>query len=221
MHARPAFVVALTGGIASGKDTVSRCFEAHGIAIYDADWAAREVTQPGTEALKRIINIFGHQVIKTDGQLDRRQMRQHIFANPKARQILEASIHPYIRCWLYQHAQADTGPYCLLAIPLLVECLEHYRWIHRVLLVDVDETAQIKRLMTRDDIDEDLALRMLAAQSSRQQRLDIADDVIHNNGDSEKLNARVATLHTQYLALAHQTRKKTGIPRPYDHEKQP
>lgn len=194
-------VIALTGGIAAGKSTVEQRFRAHGICIYDADQAAREVIEPGTDGLAQIVEAFGHEVIGADDRLDRPAMRQRIFADREARHTLESIVHPRVRLWLQQRALADTGPYCMLAIPLLAEHIGHYRWTDRVLLVDVDEATQIRRLMARDDIDETLARRILANQATREQRLAVADDVIDNSGDPAMLDAQVAALHERYLAL--------------------
>jgi dephospho-CoA kinase len=195
-------VIALTGGIAAGKSTVEQRFVALGVHVYDADQAAREVIEPGTDGLAQIVEAFGHEVIGPDGRLDRPTMRQRIFADREARHTLEAIVHPRVRLWLQQRALADTGPYCLLAIPLLAEHIGHYRWVDRVLVVDVDEATQIRRLIARDGIDEALARRILASQATREQRLAVADDVIDNDGDAAVLDARVAALHAQYLALA-------------------
>jgi dephospho-CoA kinase len=195
-------VIALTGGIAAGKSTVEQRFAALGVHVYDADQAAREVIEPGTDGLAQIVEAFGHEVIGPDGRLDRPMMRQRIFADREARHTLEAIVHPRVRLWLQQRALADTGPYCLLAVPLLAEHIGHYRWVDRVLVVDVDEATQIRRLIARDGIDEALARRILASQATREQRLAVADDVIDNGGDAAALDARVAALHAQYLALA-------------------
>jgi dephospho-CoA kinase len=198
----PRLVIALTGGIAAGKTAVARRFEALGVHVHDADTAAREVIEPGTDGLVAVVEAFGSGVLDSLGRLDRPAMRQRVFADPSARRTLEAIIHPRVRQWLHDRVLADTGPYCLLAIPLLAENIEHYRWVDRVLLVDAPESAQIARLMIRDGIDETLAHRMLAHQASRAGRLALADDVIENSGDEAALDEAVANLHQRYLALA-------------------
>ena len=206
MIERPhAMIIAMTGGVASGKSAVTRRFEAFGVHVHDADVAAREVIEPGTQGLAAVIDAFGANVLDASGRLDRPAMRQRVFANPAARQVLEAIIHPLVRQWLHDRAVADPGPYCLLAIPLLAENIEHYRWVDRVLLVDVPESVQIVRLMKRDSIDESLARRMLAHQASRVERLALADDVIENSGDESLLDQTVTELHQRYLALASAT----------------
>lgn len=202
MAARSPYVVALTGGIASGKSAVTRRFEALGIHVYDADVAAREVVKPGSEGLREIVHAFGHGVLGADGALDRASMRQRVFGDDAARKQLESITHPRVRAWLRHHVQADSGPYCMLAIPLLVENWNHYAWVDRVLVVDVPVAVQLERLIARDGIDAGLAARMIERQAAREHRLAKAHDVVENNGDEAELDAKVARLHQQYLSLA-------------------
>lgn len=197
-----AFVVALTGGVASGKSAVEQRFAALGVGVYDADRAAREVIEPGTDGLEAIVEAFGPDVLDPSGRLDRPAMRQRIFADRDARHVLESIIHPRVRQSLRTYADRDQGSYCMLSIPLLVENLAHYRWVNRVLCVDVPEAIQLDRLILRDGIDPDLARRMLASQAARADRLAIADDVLDNSGPIEGLDTAIATLHARYLALA-------------------
>jgi dephospho-CoA kinase len=196
------FTVALTGGIASGKSAVERCFRALGVNVYDADHAARVVVEPGSHGLAGIVAAFGEDVLNAQGQLDRPAMRQRVFADPTARRTLEAIVHPRIRQWMLEHAQADAGPYAMLAIPLLAENIGHYRWVDRILVVDVPEATQVQRLTARDGIDDTLAARILASQATRASRLALADDVIDNSGAEAALDAQVAALHQKYLDLA-------------------
>ena len=195
-------IIALTGGIAAGKTAVTRRFEALGVHVHDADIAAREVIAPGTPGLTAVVEAFGADVLDGTGKLDRRAMRERVFTDPMARRKLEAIIHPLVRDWLRDRVAAETGPYCLLAIPLLAENLAHYRWIKHVLLVDAPESAQLDRLVLRDGIDETLARRMLAQQASRAERLALADYVIDNSGDEVALDVAVAQLHQRFLALS-------------------
>lgn len=196
------YVVALTGGVASGKSAVSKRFEALGVHVYDADVAAREVVAPREPALAEIEFVFGAGMLQADGSLDRRAMRERVFADPEARRRLEAIIHPRVRAWLRRRVGMDRGPYCMLAIPLLVENRAEYEWVDRVLLVDAPEALQIERLMRRDGVTQEAARSVLAAQSARAQRLAIADDVIVNDGAESALDAQVAALHARYLELA-------------------
>jgi dephospho-CoA kinase len=198
----PAFVIAITGGVAAGKSAVARRFEALGVHVYDADVAARAVVELGTDGLAAVVDAFDSGVLDGSGRLDRPAMRQRVFADPAARLTLEAIVHPRVRQWLHDRVVADTGAYCLLAIPLLAENIGHYRWVDRVLLVDAPESVQLARLVVRDGIDETLARRMLAHQASRAERLALADDVIENSGDEAALDDAVADLHQRYLELA-------------------
>ena len=196
------FVVALTGGVAAGKSAVAERFAALGVGVYDADVAAREVVAPHQAALAEIESVFGREMLDTEGGLDRRAMRERVFADPAARRKLEGIIHPRVREWLRRRVGMDRGPYCILAIPLLAENRTEYDWVDRVLLVDAPEALQVERLMRRDGTTAVAAHQMLTAQASRAQRLAIAHDVIVNDGDEASLDAQVAALHARYLALA-------------------
>lgn len=197
-----ALVVALTGGVAAGKSAVARRFETLGVPVHDADVAAREVIAPGSEGLAEVVAVFSANVLDDHGQLDRAAMRRRVFADPTARRALEAIIHPRARVWLRARALAERAPYCLLAIPLLAENITHYRWVDRVLLVDVAEAVQLARLLSRDGIDEALARRMIEQQASRAERIALADDVIDNSGTEDALDHAVADLHRRYTELA-------------------
>lgn len=195
------FTVALTGGVASGKSTVERLFASRGIEIIDADHVAREVVAAGTAGLADIVEVFGTDVLSADGSLDRRAMRERVFADERARRQLEAIIHPRVREVLRQRASEVHSAYGMLVIPLLVESGD-YAWVNRVLVVDVPREVQRERLLKRDGISRELAEAMLDAQASREQRLGVADDVIDNSADLESLDAAVERLHRRYLQLA-------------------
>ncbi|WP_395621732.1 dephospho-CoA kinase [Dokdonella sp.] len=195
------FTVALTGGVASGKSTVERLFASRGIEIVDADHVAREVVAAGTAGLADIVEIFGTDVLSADGSLDRRAMRERVFADERARRQLEAIIHPRVREVLRQRASEVHSAYGMLVIPLLVESGD-YAWVNRVLVVDVPREVQRERLLKRDGISRELAEAMLDAQASREQRLAVADDVIDNSADLESLDDAVERLHRRYLQLA-------------------
>ena len=199
---RHTLVVALTGGIAAGKSAVARRFEALGVPVHDADLAAREVVAAGSGGLAEVAAAFGRDALDNAGQLDRAAMRRRVFADPAARDTLEAIIHPRVRAWLRERVAAERAPYCLLAIPLLAENIAEYRWVDRVLVVDAPESVQLDRLIARDGIDEALALRMIGQQASRTERLALADDVIENSGNEGALDKLVANLHQHYLTLA-------------------
>jgi len=194
--------VALTGGIASGKSAASRAFEARGIAVYDADVAAREVVAPGTPGLAAIAEAFGPRFVGAAGRLDRRGMREHVFADTAARRRLEDIVHPRVNAWLREHAAADHGAYCVLAIPLLAETWPQYDWVDRIALVDAPREQRLARLIRRDGIEPAAAQRMLDAQASDATRRHLADDIIDNSGGLDALDTAVARLHQQYLQRA-------------------
>jgi len=197
-----SFCVALTGGIASGKSTVAEAFRQRGVPIFDADVVARELVQPGQPALAEIAAAFGDDMLTVSGELDRRRMREHVFANIDERRKLERILHPKVREALFAAAAACADAYCVLVIPLLAESHEDYAWLDRVLVVDVPLETQLARVMRRDGITRDAALSILAVQATREQRLALADDVIDNAGPTEALGASLGRLHARYVALA-------------------
>ena len=189
--------VGLTGGIASGKTTVSNLFAQHNVTIIDADLIAREVVQPQQPAFKDIVQLFGDVVIGVDGHLRRDILRQQIFSSPDLRQQLEAILHPRIKLEMQQRAAAIHEPYCILSIPLLIEA-KQLDLVDRVLVVDCPIELQRQRLAQRDGITAAEIDRMLAAQASREQRLAVADDVIDNQTHVSQLQQQVQRLHQQY-----------------------
>ena len=197
-----SLAVVVTGGIASGKTTVTNAFTALGVPIFDADAISRELVAPGQPALAEIAATFGADMLAPDGELDRRRLRERIFADEAARRRLEAILHPRVRSELRSRAAACSAPYCLLAIPLYAESAQAYAWVDRVLVVDVPRAVQLARLMQRDGMEAEFAQRALAAQATRAQRLTLADDVIDNSGNLDALPHIVARLHRLYTALA-------------------
>lgn len=190
--------IGLTGGIASGKSAVTSEFAALGIPIHDADIIARELVEPGQPALKRLVELLGPESLDAQGRLDRRKMRERVFADQDARRLLESILHPAVRAELARRSEATKGPYQLLVIPLLLENDLRFL-VDRVLVVDVPEKVQMERLIARDRMDEPQARRMLAAQTTRESRLAAADDVIVNTGSLAELEGAVRKLHEQYL----------------------
>ncbi|MBC6488646.1 dephospho-CoA kinase [Aeromonas hydrophila] len=198
------YVVAITGGIGSGKTTVANQFAELGIEVVDADVIAREVVEPGTPALAAIATHFGSEVITPDGQLDRRRLRERVFTDPQAKGWLNALLHPLIRTEMQRQCAAARSPYCLLVVPLLVEN-RLTALANRVLVIDVDEATQIERTCRRDGVSHEEAQAILAAQASRAERLAAADDVLDNqNGTPEAIKSRILALHETYLAFASQ-----------------
>lgn len=198
------FVVAVTGGVASGKSAVTAMFEKLGVVVVDADVTARHVVSPGQPALAEIAKRFGPDVMLPDGSLDRVRMRALVFEDPLARRDLESITHPRIRIQLKSECLAAPGEYAIVAIPLLAETgsIAAYAWLDRILVVDTPVALQLSRLMTRDGVDEPLARRMINAQASRPNRLAIASDVVINDRLIEDLVGPTRHLDTLYRAMA-------------------
>ena len=198
------YVVAITGGIGSGKTTVANQFAALGIEVVDADLIAREVVAPGTPALAAIVNHFGAEMLTEQGLLDRRALRERIFSDPAAKFWLNALLHPIIRSEMLRQCAAVSSPYCLLVVPLLVEN-RLTELADRVLVIDVDEATQIERTCHRDGVSREQAQAILASQANRSERLAMADDVLDNqSGTTETIRERILALHETYLAFASQ-----------------
>jgi dephospho-CoA kinase len=194
--------IGLTGGIASGKSTVTQRFAELGVPVIDADVASRNVVEPGKPGLAQVVQRFGVGVLDANGQLDRRALRNLIFKDSSLRQALDAILHPLIRAEMEREAAQTQAPYLVMAIPLLVEGGSSAKRVDRVLVVDTDETLQIQRLQARDDSSEQQARAILASQASRAARLAAADDVLLNTGTVAELRQGVDRLHEQYLQLA-------------------
>ncbi|ARU89786.1 dephospho-CoA kinase [Pseudomonas sp. M30-35] len=194
------WILGLTGGIGSGKSAVAQCFIDLGVHLVDADQAARWVVEPGRPALSQITEHFGAGILQADGQLDRTALRKLIFQDAEQRRWLEALLHPLINQEISQYLAQATSPYAILVTPLLVETGQH-ALTQRVLVVDAPETLQIERTLMRDNTSLEQVQAILNAQATRQQRLQIADDVLVNDRDLIWLRNEVERLHTFYLTL--------------------
>lgn len=201
-------MVALTGGIASGKSAVAEIFSQLGAPVLDTDQIARDVVEPGTPTLGKLVDEFGTDILDANGRLDRARMRARVFADPAQRKRLEAITHPAIRDELAARSQRARGPYQVHVIPLLIEGGRSDLY-DRILVVDTGEAEQLKRLLARDGSNLELAQQILAAQVSREDRLDAADDVIVNTGTLQDLRQFVQTLHRNYTMLAERINSDT------------
>jgi dephospho-CoA kinase len=195
------FVVGLTGGIGSGKTAVSDRFANLGVTIADADVAARTVVEPGTPALKQIVEHFGQDILNEEGMLDRAALRRIVFKDPQQRKLLESITVPAILKELREILDTATSDYAIL---MLSSGSGQSPWIHRNLVVDVTAEVQLDRVMTRDDNSEEDVRAIMATQPSREQRLAYADDVVRNDSSLAALDKAVDSLHQQYLNLAKQ-----------------
>ena len=194
------FIVGLTGGIGSGKSAAADCFRELGIELVDTDILAREVVEPGTTALDAIASRFGGSILKPDASLDRAQLRERIFADPEAKEWLEALLHPLINQLIIDRLAACDSPYCLLVSPLLLETRQS-ELADRVLVIDVSREIQLARTLLRDGSSEQTVEAIIASQIGRKERLARADDVIRNEGDLKELQAAVKAQHLLYSAM--------------------
>lgn len=193
--------VALTGGIGSGKSSVSKRFEALGVPVIDADVLSRELVSPGAPALQEIARQLGPELIRPDGSLDRAALRNRIFDDPRQRRQLEEILHPRILAGMQQRLATLEAPYAVLVIPLLLEAGQA-RLADRILVVDCPVESQMARVRQRDGLSAVQVERILAAQASREARLAMADDVIDNSGSLAALTGAVDRQHQAYLQLA-------------------
>lgn len=197
-------IVGLTGGIGSGKTTVSTLLESLGAGVVDTDVIAHALTAPGGAAIAAIEEQFGPGFLTPDGALDRARMRALAFDQPAARQKLEAILHPLIgQATATQARQAAAhSPYVVLAIPLLIETGSWKDRVDRVLVVDCSNETQVRRVQHRSQLDAAAVRKIIAQQATRAARLDAADDVIVNEGEPQALAARVVRLHDRYSEVA-------------------
>jgi len=193
-------IIALTGGVGSGKSTVSSLFAELGIDIIDTDTIARDIVKPGMPALLEITEHFGSGIVDKEGALKRTQLRKKIFAKPQEKQWLENLLHPLIREQVRQRVAVSESPYCIVVIPLFFET-KRYEAINRILVVEASKEMQIQRVMDRDNCSEVEVERIMQSQVSDQTRREGADDIIENNGSIERLREQVLALHERYLNL--------------------
>lgn len=193
--------VGLTGGIGSGKSTVKQCFDELGVPTADADEISRRITRPGQAAFDEVVALFGKECQDEAGNLNRRYLREVIFAAPAMRQELEAIIHPRVRAEIQDFINQVKYPYCIICIPLLLET-GGQATMDRVLVVDTPEELQIARVSRRDRANEDQTRRIINAQISREERLRRAHDIIVNDGSIDDLKNQVVNLHGRYFELS-------------------
>lgn len=195
------YVVALTGGIGSGKSTVANAFAAFGVSLVDSDIIARQVVEPGSHALRTISQRFGPTILNVDGSLNRAELRERIFSNYREKAWLNGLLHLLIQQQTEHQLRSVSGPYVLWVVPLLLENNLQFR-ANRILVVDVEPEVQIARTLCRDNVSRTQIESILAAQVSRQHRLTYANDIIDNSKYFQEITDQVAALHQCYLVLA-------------------
>jgi len=195
-------VIGLTGGIGSGKSTITDMFADLGIDVVDADIVAREVVAPKSEALKQISIHFGEKFIQSDGHLNRARLRNQVFSNQHDKTWLNNLLHPLIRQRMLKKIELSTSCYCLFVAPLLIENnLQDI--VQRIIVIDITEAEQIQRTVLRDSSSSDEIQRIIASQISRSERLHHADDIIDNSKkDLFEVSKQVIKLDKMYRKLA-------------------
>ncbi len=197
-----SLIIGLTGGIGSGKTTVATFFADLGVDVVDTDAIAHELTLPQGAAISAIREAFGEKYMTDEGALDRKEIRQLVFSDNNSRRKLEAILHPLIRTEVIRRIALFCGPYGMIVVPLLLETSGYSRIVRRILVVDSTEDAQLARTVARTGLDEQVVRGIMAAQLSRAERLQQADDVIVNDSGISHLKQQVDVLHNKYLALA-------------------
>ncbi len=193
--------IGLTGGIGSGKSTVCRLFQELGVAIIDADIIARQLVEPGQPALMQLVDHFGGHILNTDGSLNRTMLRDLVFADADKKQQLENILHPLVYARIAIEIEQLQGNYCIVAVPLLLETGKSHA-VDRVLVVDCSVETQIDRVISRDNLNRNQVMAIIASQMPREQRLTLADDVIDNSTTPVQLAEQVKRLHNSYNLLA-------------------
>lgn len=186
-------IVGLTGGIATGKSTVSQLLQQLGYVVIDSDQIARYVVEPGRPAYEQIVAHFGEEILMPDGQLNRGALGKIVFNDPAERKALEEITHPAIfieKDRRIKEAQADGHDLIFLDVPLLIETNLH-KTVDKVLLVYTKASLQIQRLMDRDQLSLEDAMKRVRAQMPIDEKRAFADMIIDNNGSKEQLEAQV------------------------------
>ena len=195
--------VGLTGGIGCGKSAAAEAFRALGVPVVDADEIAHRLTAPDGPLVPAIVAAFGPRVLAAEGTLDRRRLRELVFADPAARQRLESIVHPAVRAEIARWVAtlSDDVPYCIIVVPLLIETgLD--REVDHVIVVDCEKDQQVARVSARDHLRPTEILPIMRAQVSRRERRGRADTLLDNTGSRENLWAQVATVHKNLCELA-------------------
>ena len=193
-------IIGLTGGIGSGKSAAAHLFKAHGIDVIQADVIANKALDKGTQGYMNFVKIFGDEYLRKDLSINKTYLRQKIFANLSLKKTLENIIHPIVGQNISILISLSKSPYQIIEVPLIYETGSQDNY-DRILVVDCDESLQVKRASSRDSVNQASIKNILLNQASRHERLSIADDVIINNADMQQLEIEVNKLHEFYLNL--------------------
>lgn len=193
--------IGLTGGIGSGKTTVSDYFKSiYNIPVIDADEISRQLMTPHGGAYNEVVDLFGSTSVLKSGEIDRKYIRDQIFQTPELRTALEQIIHPKVKISITEETKKLTSVYCLIVIPLLIES-NMQSMVDRILLIQTDKQLQIARVTLRDKCGPEHVEAIIASQLSTSEKINYADDIIVNNGPEESLIPQIEQLHQKYMAL--------------------
>ncbi|MFZ9642493.1 MAG: dephospho-CoA kinase [Candidatus Methylopumilus sp.] len=194
------YIVGMTGGIGSGKSEAAKCFAELGVPVVDVDIISHELTRAGQPVLQEIVQVFGQEILNSDGSLNRATLRQKIFEDTGARKSLENILHPAIYNQAIAALQKNaSAPYQILAIPLLFENQRYLNIINRSLVIDSTPEMQISRASQRDGLSNAAIQQIIDVQMPRAQRNAMADDIILNQGSVQALKEKIKQLHQQYM----------------------
>jgi len=204
-------IVGLTGGVASGKSTVSKILREEGAYIIDADQIARELVQPQQPAWNELVKVFGEEILQEDGTIHRKKLADKVFADLKQRELLNQILHPRIREEMDRRTkeigQKDPEAIVVIDAPLLVERGEHHE-MDKLIVVTSTQTQQIKRLKDRDGISPEEALKMLSSQMPLEKKIELADFVIQNEGSLEETKKKAKEIFRELKEIALQTKER-------------
>ena len=192
-------IIGLTGGIGSGKTAVSETFEKLGITVVDADLASRVVVEKGKPCLEEIAKHFGDDILNENDELNRAKLREIIFNSDSEKLWLESLLHPAIAEQIKDELNASKSPYTILVSPLLLETNQR-DFCDKVLVVDVPIELQMERTTKRDGVSEDQVKSIIKSQINRDERLQLADEIILNEGSIEDLEIIVRELHEKFIS---------------------
>jgi dephospho-CoA kinase len=204
-------IVGLTGGVASGKTTVSQVLKEEGAYIIDADRIARELVRPHAPAWKKLVRAFGKEILREDGSIHRKKFADKVFADLSQRKLLNQILHPRIRKEMEQKAkeigQKDPEAIVVIDAPLLVELGDH-RQMDKLIVVTSTQKQQIERLRERDGISAEEALRMVASQMPVEDKVKLADFVIQNKGSFQETRKKTREIFKELKRVVLQTKKR-------------
>ncbi|MBS0290577.1 MAG: dephospho-CoA kinase [Proteobacteria bacterium] len=197
------YVVGLTGGIGSGKSVIAEFFAALGTPIIDADQLAKALVTPTQPDYHKIVAHFGIKVLHPNGELNRKTLREIVFNDEKERKWLENLLHPIILASIKQEISKLNQPYCIVIIPLLVEQIDSYKpLLNHIVVVDTPKAHQLQWATQRDNCNQDLIQKVIRTQAGPEERLKIADTILHNHGSLTDLENKIKDLHQKFLEMA-------------------